>query len=337
MIHRTGTLRFALVPFCVFFESLPLYGSPQTVPKLSVAQPASAEERSFAAVEALIEAKDVQKAESLLDSAIAQGTPPGRAYFRMGRIYFDHEAWTRAATYLEKSLQTQVDNDQAHLLLGLAYRELKQPERAEKELLEALRQNPRSDVNAYFAGQQLLMEEKFEAALPYLYEAVKLNPQNASAYRALGMTQVHLGNYGLAVAYYRKAVDTIGKSSLPDIGTLLDLAFILLLGHDRANIEEALRLAQRVAKLQPKSGEAHYLMGKALTKTGRVKEAVPELELAAKFNPEDSKAHFQLALAYAQLGEREKARAEREVLAKTKQRAGQQGTASGSILPHTTE
>jgi len=251
----------------------------------------------------------------------------------MGKIFLDHDDWQRAANYLERSLQVQQDNDQAHLLLGLTCRELKQPERAEREFIKAVELNPRSDVNAYFAGHQLLLDTRFEAALPYLYNAVRLNPGNASAYRALGMTQVHLGNYGLAESYYRKAVDGIGDSASAEPGPFLDLAFILLLSHDPGKVQEALKLAQRVANLQPNSYDAHYLVGKALMKMRRAKEAVPELELAAKLNPADSKAHFQLVLAYDAVGQKDKAEVERQVLAKTKQRANQQGMASGSVMP----
>jgi tetratricopeptide (TPR) repeat protein len=311
-----GTLQAALKPFAPEDQS---------------------EEKTFAMIESAAGSKNYEKADILLQSAISQGTPPERAYFRMGKIFFDHDDWQRAAVNLEKSLQLQPDNDQAHLLLGLSYRELKQPERAEKEFIKAVELNPRSDVNAYFAGHQLLIDMRFEEALPYLYNAVKLNPRNASAYRALGMTQVHLGNYGLAESYYRKAVDAIGDSRSAQPGPFLDLAFILLLGHDSAKVQDALELAQRAAKLQPNSCDAHYLVGKALMKMGRPKEAVPELERAIKLNPADSKPHFQLALAYDELGQKEKAKVERQVLAETKQRANQQGMASGSVMPQTAQ
>jgi tetratricopeptide (TPR) repeat protein len=291
------------------------------------------EEKTFARIESLVASKGYEKADDMLQSAVAHGVAPARAYFRMGKIFLDHDDWQRAANYLERSLQVQQDNDQAHLLLGLTYRELKQPERAEREFIKAVELNPRSDVNAYFAGHQLLLDTRFEAALPYLYHAVRLNPGNASAYRALGMTQVHLGNYGLAESYYRKAVDAIGDSASAEPGPFLDLAFILLLGHDPGKVQEALKLAQRAANLQPNSYDAHYLVGKALMKMRRAKEAVPELELAVKLNPADSKAHFQLVLAYDEVGQKDKAEVERQVLAKTKQRANQQGMASGSVMP----
>ena len=334
--HRQKSPSPALILVSLTLSCLPLRARPQGEPKAAPAA-ASAEDKAFAKIESLVRRRDYEEAESRLASAISQGTPPAHAYFRLGKIFLDHDEWQRAAAYLRKSLQAEDGNDQAHLLLGFADRELQQPDWAEKEFAKAVGLNPRSDVNAYFAGQQLLIDTKFEAALPYLYDAVKLNPRNGLAYRALGMAQVHLGNYGLAESYYRKATETIDDSSSADPGPLLDLGFILLLGHDSAKVEEALKLAERAAKLRPNSGDTHYLVGKALMKMERVKEAVPELELAAKLNPEDSKAHFQLALAYGQLGEKEKASDERQVLAKTKQRANQQGTASGSVMPQTVQ
>jgi len=305
----------------------------QTGTKPSPPSAESADAKTFNRIAALIRSKNYQQAESLLEAKALHSPSPAQDYFRMGKLYFDQDEWKRAENYLQKSIDGRDDNDQAHLLWGLAHRELREPEQAEKELMRAAALNPRSDVNSYFAGQQLLLDMKFEAALPYFYAAVQLNPRNASAYRALGMTQVHLGNYGLAESYYRKAIDALQGSPEADPGPYLDLAYILLLGHDPAKIEEALKIAQQAAKIQPDSGDAHYLIGKALMKMGRVKESVPYLEFAAQRNPQDSKPHFQLALAYEALGEKDKAQVERQALAKTKQRADQQGMASGSVMP----
>ncbi len=315
----------------LILSSLLCPATPQTAPKPSTAGDQS-EEKTFASIESLVGSKSYEKAESLLQSAISQGTPPARAYFRMGKIFLDYDDWQRAADYLEKSLQVQQDNDQAHLLIGLTYRELKQPERAEKEFIRAVELNPHSDVNAYFAGRQLIVDEKYEAALAYLYRAVELNPADAAALRALGMAQARLGSYGLAESYYRKAVEAAGAT--PDAAAAYtDLAYLLLLGHDPAKAEEALRCAQRAAKLNPSSPDAHYLAGKALFKLGRVPQAVPELREAEKLRPDDSKPHFLLAQAYDRLGEKQKADAERQALARAKTRAPTAGVAGGNALP----
>ncbi|MGO8790871.1 MAG: tetratricopeptide repeat protein [Terriglobia bacterium] len=291
------------------------------------------DEGPFKKIDGLIGAKEFEKAEGILQGELAKGAPPALVYFRMGKLYLDHDEWTRAASNLEKSIQVCEDNDEAHLLLGLAYRELKKPAQSEEQFSRAAALNPTSSVNAYFAGQQLLMDMRYEAALPYLYTAVRLDPRSASTYRALGMAQVHIGNFGLAESYYRKAVVAVGDSDAASPESFLDLAYILLLGHDPVKVEEALKLAERAEKLRPQSASAHYLAGKALMKMGHAKEAVLELEQATKLEPDDSKAHFQLALAYDQLGEKEKASAERQALAHTKLPANQQGMASGTVMP----
>ena len=333
LLVRSGLKSTCLA--AAFFLALPLV--PQSVPKTSALPAASGEDEAFTKIEALIRDRKFQDADSLFEASSAQFGSLSRACFRIGKLYFDHDEWARAGQWIEKSLAGRYDNDEAHLLLGLVDRQLQRPEQAEHELIKAAKLNPNSGVNAYFAGQQLVLDHKFEAALGFLYAAVRLKYPDPAVYRALGMAQFHLGNYGLAESYYRKAIDVAGDSRPADARPYLDLAFILLLGHDGGKIEEAFDLAHRAAGIEPDSGEAHYLEGKALMKMGRVKEAVVELERAAQRNPEDSKAHFQLAQAYEALGEKDKARAERLALAQTKQRANQQGMASGSVVPRADE
>jgi tetratricopeptide (TPR) repeat protein len=332
------SLRHGLKSVCLavaFLLALPAFT--QSPPETSPFPAALGEDEVFAKIEALVRDKKFQDADSLFAASSAQFSSLSRACFRIGKIYFDHDEWARAGRWIEKSLAGRGDNDEAHLLLGLVDRQLHRPEEAEHEFTRAAILSPGNEVNAYFAGLQLVLDQKFEAALSYLYTAVQLNAGDPGVYRALGMAQFHLGNYGLAESYYRKAIDVADDSLPADARPYLDLAFILLLGHDAGKIEEAFKLADRAAEIQPDSGEAHYLEGKALMKMGRVKEAVPELERAAQRNPDDSKAHFQLAEAYEALGEKGRARAERQALAQTKRRANQQGMASGNVLPGVNE
>ncbi len=315
---------------------------PQTATALRVAMPSSerpglsatgSDDEVFQKIERLIALHEFDRAEQLLTGLLPPGGKAAPAYFRMGQLYFEHEEWARAAGFLQKSLRLANQNDQAHLLLGLAWRKLEKPEDAELELLEAAKENPRSAVNAYLAGHQLLIMGKSEAALPYLYKTIELNPHRSDAFRALGMAQAHLGNYGLAESYYRKAIEGSSDPNPPDPATYIDLAFLLLLGHDPVKVADGLKYAQRAAQFEPSSADAHYLVGKALMKLGRVKEAVRELLQAAKLNPEDSKPHFLLARAFGQLGDEHKAKIEREALARIKRRPARAGIATGSAIP----
>jgi Flp pilus assembly protein TadD len=189
---------------------------------------------------------------------------------------------------------------------------LHRPDDAETALLEAVKENPSNRVNAYFAGQQLLLDGKFEAALPYLYSALQWKTLQSRALNALALTQARLGNYGLAESYCRKAIDS-PESSLEDrYSALLNLSTLLLLGHDPEKLADAMHCAEAAQKLQPASPQAQYLAGKALFKLGRLNEAKLALISAAKLNPQDRKVHFLLAKVYAQLGQPDRARDERK-------------------------
>jgi Flp pilus assembly protein TadD len=279
----------------------------------------------------LVSSHQFDAAERLVQQDLAPGNAAS-AYLRLGGIYFDHEEWSRAAAAFQKSLEFNSHNDRAHLLLGLTWGELKKSEEAEAELQKAVQDNPGSETNAYLAGHQLMVDEKYEAALPYLYKAVELNPGDSVALRALGMGQARLGSYGLAESYYRKAAEA--ATATPDAApAYIDLAFLLLLGHDPGKAGEALSWAQKAVKLNPSSPEAHYLAGKALFKLGCLPHAVEELREAEKLNPDDGKPHFLLAQAYDQLGEKQKADAERKALVRSKAHAPAAGAAAGSSLP----
>jgi Flp pilus assembly protein TadD len=268
---------------------------------------------------------------------LADGDDPAATYFQIGKVYFAHEAWSRSAGFLEESLKLKGMNDEAHRLLGLAWRALHRPNDAEVELLEAARESPSNRVNAYFAGHQLVLNGKFEAALPYLYRALDAKPLQSQALEALALAQARLGNYGLAESYYRKAIDSAQASDAGHYSALVNLSILLLLEHDPARLEEGLSYSQRAEALQSESPEAHFLAGKALFKLGRLREASQELARAAKLNPEDSKPHFLLARIYDQLGQHDRAQKERKNIARIQGRPGQAGMASVDPLPVTPE
>lgn len=291
----------------------------------------------YAQLDALIAQRQYARAEQMVVQRLAGGDDPALTYFQIGKVYFDHEAWQLSAGFLEKSLKFNGVNDDAHRLLGLDWRALHRPDDAEAELLEAARQNPSNRVNAYFAGHQLLLNGKFEAALPYLYSALDWKPLHSQTLQALALVQARLGNYGLAESYYRKAIDSAQASDDGHYSALVNLSILLLLGHDPARLEEGLSCALRAGKVQPDSPDAHFLAGKALFKLGRVQESIPELARAAQLNPEDSKPHFLLARIYDQLGQHDRAQKERKSINRIQSRPGQAGMATADPVPVTRE
>jgi tetratricopeptide (TPR) repeat protein len=319
-----------------------LFAAPAAVAAAAQAQvanrPAQTEDEKLSAeLDALIARQEYARAEQIVRQRLSSGGDPARVNFQIGKIYFAHQVWQRSAAFLEKSLQSKGANDEAHQLLGLAYRELHRPEDAEAQLVEAAKENPANRTNVYFAGHQLLLNGKFEAALPYLYRALDAEPLHSQALQAVALAQARLGNYGLAESYYRKAIDSLQASGDDQYSALLNLSVLLLLGHDPARLEDGLHFAGRAGKLKPDSSIAHFLAGKALFKLRRLQEASAELELAAKLNPEDRKPHFLLARIYDRLGQHDRARKERNDIARIQERPGQAGMATVDAIQVTPE
>jgi len=286
-----------------------------------------------AELDTLVRGHEYARADDLVRRQLENLGEPAVTYFETGKVYFEHEDWQRSSTFLEKSLQANGANDAAHRFLGLVYRALHRPEEAEAQLLEAAKQRPSDRLNAYFAGHQLLLNGKSEAALPYLYSALDSKALASQALQALALAQARLGNYGLAEAYYHKAIESPETSDEERYASLLNLSVLLLLGHDTERLEQGLSCAQRAQQLRLNSPEAHFLAGKALFKLGRVQQAVPELVRAAKLDVKDRRPHFILASIYDQLGQHDLAEIERQELDRIRGRDGLGGMGTDGPLP----
>ena len=286
---------------------------------------------------ALIAATQYDRAEKLVQDRVAAGADPAADYFTLGKVYFDRQQWQRSSGFLQKSLAAKSANAEAHELLGLDWRELHRPDDAEGELMEAARENPANSEYAYLAGHQLLLNGKSESALPYLYRAAGSEALQPQAFEAMGLAQAHLGNFGLAESYCRKAIAALQVSGSDEYPALVDLSVLLLLGHDPVRVDEGLRQAQRAEKLRPDSADANYLVGKALFKLGRFQEAARVLAQSAKLNPEDGKPHFLLARIFDELGQPGQAQKERAKLAAFQKQSGGSGIARANTLPVASE
>jgi len=283
---------------------------------------AGAEERGGAPLlqlDKLLASRKFADADSLVTQFLQKQPPSAEAFFEIGRVYFEHDQWKQASELLRKSVELENRNDVAHLLLGLSLAELKHFEESERELQIAVRQNPKSDFNWYFAGWRLLLRGKYEESLPYFYNAVELNPKNSNAQRALGSALAHTGSYGLAENYYKKAIEIIEREGQATPEPYLDLAYLLLFSNQKEPAAQALDYIRKAIAIDSKLGEAHYLCGKALLKLERYSEASGELLTATRLNAKDGRPYFLLALVYDRLGQPQQAHEARQTFSKMSQ------------------
>jgi tetratricopeptide (TPR) repeat protein len=229
--------------------------------------------------------------------------------------------------------QGPVDEDTLNLL-GEAYMQAGQAQKALDTLKEAIQQDPRDERN-YIAVAKLAVEEDLAApGLELLDQGLSYLPESYPLLMQRGYLRLSQGQYAAAEADYRKAMQLQPASDSARIG----LAFVFLENQRQPEAEALLRRAiesgppnffaqyllgelliregqndeaiqhlQQSITLQPRFAAAHTDLGKLYLKKSEAPDAVRELEAAIQLDADDAAAYYQLSIAYRKAGQREKA------------------------------
>lgn len=111
------------------------------------------------------------------------------------------------------------------------------------------------------------------------------------------------GNRTEAEREYREEL----KISANHVPSLAALAGIVL---QKGEVTEAGNLAQQAANSDPKSAEAHSLLGRVFLANGDLRASARELETAKQLAPGNSSVRYNLMLVYTRLGRTQEAKAE---------------------------
>ena len=134
------------------------------------------------------------------------------AMYNVGLVYVQRKNGPKAVEYLLKTLELQPNHLMSIEQLGRAYGELmKDYPNSEKYLKQALDINKQRGATVNLAdnyqglGNINAMQGKFQEAIPYFLEAIKLSPNTVNNYKNLGYTYLNLGNRAEAMKYLQKA------------------------------------------------------------------------------------------------------------------------------------
>lgn len=134
------------------------------------------------------------------------------AMYNVGLVNVHRKNGEKAVQYLLKTLEIQPGHLMSIEQLGRAYGELlKDFPNSEKYLLLALEINKQRGASTNLAdnyqglGNINAMQGKFQEAVPFFLEAIKLAPTTVNNYKNLGYTYLNLGNREEAMKYLQKA------------------------------------------------------------------------------------------------------------------------------------
>jgi tetratricopeptide (TPR) repeat protein len=178
----------------------------------------------------------------------------------------------------------------AHFNLGAAMQQLGRPEQALPYLTEAVRIQPSSVTARNNLAAALFAMERFEAAAQEFRQALALDPGYRNARYNLVRTLSAEGDNASALTELR-----VYLGANPDDSDAQELAGRLLASTGK--LDEALRHFRRAAELEPDNADLLTNLGAALASTGDLAGAVPVFERALKVDPSNAAARDNLSRA----------------------------------------
>jgi protein O-mannosyl-transferase len=134
-------------------------------------------------------------------------------------------------------------------------------------------------VAANNLGYYLMSSEKrFDEAIPYFRESIRLSPTSVSAYNNLGFALAAKGQTSTAIAAYQSALqlDPQQASAHNNLGNALS---------DLGKIDEAVKEYQLALQIQPDHAEAHNNLGIVFAQRGQLDEAMEHFRAALLYKP----------------------------------------------------
>lgn len=241
-----------------------------------------------------------------LESAAAINVGSSEAYRVLGTAHGAIGNDSLAVRHLQRALSLAPDDERSRLALARVLRDARRLDEAADSLRETLVQIPRStearwmlanvreglgadaagelqaaaDVpviagksDLYWRASEVCdRRQQFECVVELLRRRVRLDPDNPSAHRQLGLVLNRLGRSDAAFAELAMA-DLLGGSDADSLAALGELHF------EAGRFADAESTLRRAIALQGDRYEARYVLGRALLRQGRTAEAREQLEV----------------------------------------------------------
>jgi len=171
----------------------------------------------------------------------------------------------------------------------------------------------------HYLGQELVVQGKPDEAIGHFAEAVRIEPDWISTRNALGKTLLQLGKTEEAIKVYEEFLPALPER-LPERtspgrvvvqeGKLEVIVSVYTDAHTnfgialsrQGKVDEALKHFKEVLRIRPDSAVAHRNLGGALQQLGRLDEAVQYYRQALQIKPDYVDAMYNLAIVLKEQG-----------------------------------
>jgi tetratricopeptide (TPR) repeat protein len=211
-----------------------------------------------------------------------------------------------AIPYLEQTRAFAPENSDLAYILGMAYIQTRQPDRARETWARAFHVAPDSAAGHLVAAQMMVRAEMEDMAQAELTAALKKDPRLPQANLLLGQAALFRGRLDEAIALFQKELEASPGNAMAYYR--MGDAYTRQLQWDKA-----IAALQRSVWLNPYFSGPYILMGKAYQAKGDRGAAEGMLRRAVSYDPNNKAAHYILAQVLQQLGRAEEAKTEFEI------------------------
>lgn len=243
--------------------------------------------------------------EPLLAAYLKEHPGSSWGWYALGYSQFAQKRIGDSIKSLSESLRLNVENADAHKILGRDLMIVGRFDMAQAEFEQGIRYAPKSPENYYDLGKLFSLQDNWEAARKQFEEAIRLDPSYVEAIDALGFAQEALGDDAGALKRYEEAIALNEQRH----GTFVSAHVNLSAYYNRTgDSARALSWAQKALELNAKSDPAWFQKARAEERQGNLPAAVDSLNHAISVNPRSSSYYYVLAGIYRRLGRTEESK-----------------------------
>lgn len=244
-----------------------------------------------------LELNHLDDAEKNFASALQLEENNAAAYYGLGQVALSRRSYAEAIVYFEKALTRAPEANRIHYSLAMAYRGLRDAERAKAHLaqqgpvgvraadplvdgLQGLIQGERVHL---IRGRQALEAKRYAEAAVEFRKAIAAKPDSVTAHVNLGATLTQTGDLKGAAEQFEETLRIDPENS----NSHYNLA--VLLANDNKH-EQAIAHLQSVFSISPNDLSARFLLAQQLLKSQRLEEALAEFTRVVEGDPNNEEA-----------------------------------------------
>jgi tetratricopeptide (TPR) repeat protein len=232
--------------------------------------------------ETFIDQDRIDDVEPLVVAYVQQRPNSWRGHYIQGYVLFRMRKIGDSIKELAKSLELNIENPEAHKILGRDFVVIGKFDYAQTELEAAARLKPNSAEIHNSLGEVYSGRDMFKEAKSEFTAAIRLDPGYAQAYNALGFTEESLGDDTAALTAYNQAVEVADQKRFKFDAPFINLsAYYNRLGKPEA----ALQYARKAIAVDSNNDLSCYQLGRAYQALGKWEQAAEAFQKAISVNP----------------------------------------------------